>query len=157
MKKTVATETWPLEVKSGSAVVKIYRTQKVSGYVSYSAVYYKGRERKVRFFQELAEVKIEAKKIADDITHPEVTHHPLPIGAFRAPRHVLEPCHLMKLVLQPCLGIGEQFSLRRRRSVCWNGLRQHKRCNIIVDSNFSLVYTHFMKKDRLQNATPNIC
>jgi hypothetical protein len=59
---------WPLEIKSGSVVVKIYRTQKANGYVSYSAVYYKGRERKVRFFQDLAVAKTTAKTLADEIT-----------------------------------------------------------------------------------------
>src|SRR6185437_8699943 len=59
---------WPLEIKSGSAVVKIDRTEKANCYVSYSAVYYKGRERKVRFFQDLAVAKSTAKTIADEIT-----------------------------------------------------------------------------------------
>jgi hypothetical protein len=39
---------WPVVIKSGSAVVKIYRTEKANGYVSYTAVYYKGRERGVQ-------------------------------------------------------------------------------------------------------------
>src|SRR6185312_2549554 len=59
---------WPLEIKSGSVVVKIYRTQKANGYVSYSAVYYKRHERKVRFFQDLAVAKATAKDLADEIT-----------------------------------------------------------------------------------------
>jgi len=70
MKKTVATETWPLEVKSGSAVVKTYRAPKASGCVSCAAVYYKGSERKARFFQKLTDAKSAAKKIADAITQP---------------------------------------------------------------------------------------
>src|SRR5215471_15920795 len=59
---------WPLEIKSGSAVVRIYRTQKSNGYTSYSIVFYKGHERKVRFFQDLDIARAEAKQIADSIT-----------------------------------------------------------------------------------------
>jgi hypothetical protein len=54
---------WPLEIKSGSAVVKIYRTQKASGYT----VFYKGHERKVGLLQDLDLAKSEAKRIADSI------------------------------------------------------------------------------------------
>ena len=90
MKKTTEKESWPVEVKSGSAVVKIYRTQKSSGYVSYSAVYYKGRERKVRFFQELAEAKAEAKRIADDITEGEHISLELTAGQRLAVKRALE-------------------------------------------------------------------
>lgn len=67
MNSSASKEDRPLEVKSGSAVVKIYRTEKASGYVSYSVVYYKGMERKVRFIQDLAVAKTTAKSIADEI------------------------------------------------------------------------------------------
>jgi hypothetical protein len=35
------------------------------------------------------------------------------------------------------------------RGLCWNGLRDHKRHNNMLDSNYSPAYTHFKKKDRL--------
>ena len=33
----------------------------------------------------------------------------------------------------------------------------HKRCNIMLDNNFSPAYIHFMKQDRLQNEPPTNC
>jgi hypothetical protein len=62
---------WPLEIKSGSAVVKIYQTEKANGYVSYAVVYYVGHEQKTRFFQDLSETKSERKSLADAITQRE--------------------------------------------------------------------------------------
>lgn len=88
---------WPLEIKSGSAVVKIYRTEKASGYVSYTAVYYKGRERMVRFFQELAEAKTEARKIANEITQGEHIRLDLTANdklAIERAREILAPLNI---------------------------------------------------------------
>jgi|SRR5947209_17385927 len=70
MKKQKESE-WPLEIKSGSAVVKLYQTIKAGGYSSCCAIYYKGHERKTRFFQDLATAKTTAKAIADEIAQGE--------------------------------------------------------------------------------------
>lgn len=66
MKKQAKSE-WPIGIKSGSAVVKIYRTQKAGGYESYCTIFYKGHERKTRFFKDLESAKSTAKAIAKEI------------------------------------------------------------------------------------------
>jgi hypothetical protein len=42
-------------------------------------------------------------------------------------------------------------------SFYWKGLRGHKRRNFMLDNDFSLTYSLFVKKDRLQSASSIIC
>jgi hypothetical protein len=59
---------------------------------------------------------------------------------------------VVKRDVEPRFGVGQQSAQRRAGSLCWNGLRGHKRHKNMLDSNFSPAYTLFMKKDRLHKA-----
>jgi hypothetical protein len=55
---------------------------------------------------------------------------------------MLEPRHLVKLILEPQFGVGQQSAQRRACSVCWDGLRGHKRRIFMLDNDFSPAYAH---------------
>ena len=70
---------------------------------------------------------------------------------------MLETRNFVKLVFEPCLGVWQQFIQRHTRSLCWNGLWDHKQRNFVLDNNFSPAFNISVKLNRLQNPLPTPC
>ncbi len=59
-------ESWPLKIKSGSIVVKVYRTPS-GGYDLFTVSYHEGGRRVRKYFSDFSEAKTEAKNAAEKL------------------------------------------------------------------------------------------